>query len=111
MTSITFAIYQVYNVMSNGPKELLEGIKRKIKVIHYKNLELEKELSELKASLSSKVEENRKLAEEVNQRESEIETLKLAKAYQAGDSAESEAKSKINEMVKEIDRCIALLNN
>jgi len=44
-------------------------------------------------------------------KKSQVETLKLAKAYQNGDGGDKESRLKINEMVKEIDRCIALLNN
>lgn len=97
--------------MSKGPVELREAIKRKIKALHNRSAELESKMEKLEGLIKSKDLEITELKEKVSKGESELETLKLAKAYQGADSSDSEAKAKINEMVKEIDRCIALLNN
>jgi hypothetical protein len=51
--------------------------------------------------------------EKINELENQLNVLKLAKNV-SGDGDENERaelKRKINEMVKEIDMCVALLNN
>ena len=40
----------------------------------------------------------------------EIKTLKVAKAISTGEGS-AEARNRINQLVREIDKCIALLNN
>ena len=98
--------------MSTGPQELSEAIKHKIKAMHNRSAELETKMEKLEALVKSKDQEILSLKGKLSKSEGELETIKLAKAYQGNDSSsDSEAKTKINEMVKEIDRCIALLNN
>ncbi|NND94946.1 MAG: hypothetical protein HKN45_08770 [Flavobacteriales bacterium] len=97
--------------MSTLSSDLIDSIKRKIKEIHSKNIQLEQRVLDFGTKLEEKDTELLELQKEVSRKAGEIETLKLAKAYQEGDMADPEAKAKINEMVKEIDRCIALLNN
>ena len=66
-------------------------------------LSLQEDNSELLSNLSVKQKEIENLEKKYN-------TLKLAKAM-SGDSEEShEAKVKVNKIVREIDKCIALLN-
>ena len=65
---------------------------------------LKDELAELKNSLASKESQLIELKEK-------YKILKMSKKLDAGEIGESkELKLKINEMVKEIDKCIALLN-
>ena len=56
-------------------------------------------------------EEKSNLQNEINQLQEQVKLLKLAKQLE-GDSVQDtkEVKLKINEMVREIDKCIALMN-
>jgi archaellum component FlaC len=56
-------------------------------------------------------EEKSNLQNEINQLQEQVKLLKLAKQLE-GDSVKDtkEVKLKINEMVREIDKCIALMN-
>lgn len=63
------------------------------------------------------IEEKNNLLKLLKERELEIEQLKeentklkLAKSISSNDEESQEAKSKINKLVREIDKCIALLN-
>ena len=68
------------------------------------NSSLKDELAELKNSLASKESQLIELKEK-------YKILKMSKKLDRGEIGESkELKLKINEMVKEIDKCIALLN-
>jgi len=68
-----------------------------------KNREKDSEIKELRDRIEQMKSENIRLHEE-------IKTLKVAAAISAGEGS-SEAKSRISQLVREIDKCIALLNN
>lgn len=56
---------------------------------------------------------NKKLSEQkniINQLEEKNKILKLSKKLSETNEGASDARSKINELVREIDKCIALLN-
>ena len=57
---------------------------------------LQKQLSEAHDKIMSLEDQNRQ--------------LRTAKAVSGGDESSDEAKAKINELVREIDKCLALLN-
>jgi len=90
---------------------LLEKIKKRIKNMHQKHAAMVAENLVLKEKLVAQKNLERELKEQVRVLESDVETLKLARAYGDDTKADKGAKAKINEMVKEIDRCIALLND
>ena len=68
-----------------------------------KNREMDSEMKELRIQIERMKSENMKLHEE-------IKTLKVATAIWTGEGS-SEAKNRISQLVREIDKCIALLNN
>ena len=68
-----------------------------------KNREMDSEIKELRGQIERMKSENMKLHEE-------IKTLKVAAAISTGEGS-SEAKNRISQLVREIDKCIALLNN
>ena len=86
--------------------ELNEKIERLIKLYISsldKSREMEAEMKELQSRIERMKSENIKLHEE-------IKTLKVATAISTGEGS-SEAKNRISQLVREIDKCIALLNN
>lgn len=86
--------------------ELNEKIERLIKLYISsldKNREMTSEAKELRGQIERMKSENIKLHEE-------IKTLKVATAISTGEGS-SEAKNRISQLVREIDKCIALLNN
>lgn len=68
-----------------------------------KNREMDSEIKELRGQIEQMKSENMKLHEE-------IKTLKVVAAISTGEGS-SEAKNRISQLVREIDKCIALLNN
>ena len=71
-----------------------------------------RENEEKMASQLKKIDEEKSnLQNEINQLQEQVKLLKLAKQLE-GDSVQDtkEVKLKINEMVREIDKCIALMN-
>ncbi|MCA1762768.1 MAG: hypothetical protein ABR574_09760 [Cryomorphaceae bacterium] len=85
---------------------------------------LAKKLSKVSQKLDELQDENKKLRSDVQSLETELHTgsrkldalqkeydrLKLAKALVSNTGDKAEMKFRVNELVREIDKCIALLN-
>lgn len=91
-------------------KEFVDSLKNKIKKllsmynkIKSENTSLNKEIEDLKLQLKNKESELEFLNNKYNK-------LKLAKSIIASEGDSHDAKIKINRIVREIDKCIALLN-
>lgn len=65
-----------------------------------KRLQVELEKSEI---------QNRTYKKQITELERELDNLKLADAFKAGGNDTTEAKKKIDRLIKEIDRCITLM--
>ena len=68
-----------------------------------RNSKLEREFSELKAKYDQQ-------EIKIDELEHKYNNLKLAKVLTEGDEGIHDAKIKVNSIVREIDKCIALLN-
>lgn len=96
--------------MKEAQEDLIVNLEEKIKLI----LSMYEKTNEEKNHLVEKEVELMKLVEEKDKRISELESkynvLKVAKSLLATSDNPQEAKKKINGIVREIDKCIALLN-
>ena len=90
------------NIIKELNLKIEQLIKRYISSLD-KNREMNSEMKELRIQIERMKSENMKLHEE-------IKTLKVAAAISTGEGS-SEAKNRISQLVREIDKCIALLNN
>ena len=88
----------------------MEELKKSVYQLMNKYAVLDAEKKELE-------EQNSILKKEIEEQQSEIEdlknkykVLKMAKSLEGSSNENKEVKLKINEMVREIDKCIALLN-
>lgn len=92
--------------LNNVIKTLNENI-RQIKELHtssvVENNKLKEDITKLLAELEQKEKENRQL-------ETKYESLKLAKVIATSTTDSHDAKIKLNRIVREIDKCISLLN-
>jgi uncharacterized membrane protein YukC len=88
-------------VIHNQVKELLEENAR---LKNDKN-----DLNSINLAIKKELEDKNKAIEDLTQK---IQTLKLAKSISGDEKPQetTELKRKINDYIKEIDRCIALLN-
>ena len=88
----------------NEIREYVKGLQKSINGYRENEEKMASQLKKLD-------EEKRNLQNEINQLQEQIKLLKLAKQLE-GDSVKDtkEVKLKINEMVREIDKCIALMN-
>lgn len=69
-----------------------------------KNQRQQDRVNELSAQIEDLKSENRALNEE-------LKTVKVANAISGGNDGSYQAKMRINQLVREIDKCIALLNS
>jgi chromosome segregation ATPase len=89
---------------------LLVEIKNKIRSMREARTALEKEYGSVSVHMKDMKTELDSRDERITELEKELEMIKMAKSI-GGEGKNLEARSKINEMVKEIDRCIAMLNS
>ena len=98
------------DVMADNNIELAQALEEKISILisRYKNL---------KTKYSRLEEENQKLSEELEKSniaysdlESQFKIYRLAMSVSGKSDDNTEAKRRINQIVREIDKCIALLN-
>ena len=67
------------------------------------------ECERLRAALEQSTAQNEAYQKQIIELERQIDNLKLAEAIKASGAGSPEAKKKINSLMKEIDRCISLL--
>ena len=88
---------------------MLDSVKQNIKRL-IAAYEAEKELRvKLQNALDQANAQNEACRKQITELERQIDNLKLAEAFKAGGAGSPEAKKKINSLLKEIDRCISLL--
>jgi hypothetical protein len=87
--------------------DLLKSNIFKIKELHEdslsENVRLKEEIKKLSVEIEIKEKENKQL-------ENKFESLKLAKIIATSSTDAHDAKIKLNRIVREIDKCISLLN-
>ena len=84
---------------------LKERIKRLIEAYESESAERKRLQAELEKSTS----QNEAYAKQITELERTIDNLKLADAFKAGNADNAEARKKIDRLIKEIDKCITML--
>ena len=89
--------------------EMLETIKQRIRqlIAAYEAEKMERE--SLQAALDKAQAQNEAYRKQITELERQIDNLKLAEAFKAGSEGSPQARKKIDSLMKEIDRCIALM--
>ena len=104
-------MYEIYLcLMSIEQVYIIDDLKKKFRLLKDR-LEVQRDhaerLEETNQDLEDQLEKQKKELEVLKQ---ENNTLKLAKAFAEDGSSTQDAKLQINRIVREIDKCIALLN-
>ena len=88
---------------------MLETVKQKIKqlIAAYEAEKMER--IRLQAALDQAQSRNEAYRKQITELERQIDNLKLTEAFKADGAGSPEARKKINSLIKEIDRCITLL--
>ena len=90
----------------------LVSLEKSVKQLIEVNIQAQKENVALKLSNKQLKVEKEVQQNKINNLSEQLKTLKLAQALAgSGDQDTRQVKTKINEYIKEIDKCLALLNN
>lgn len=85
-------------------RQKLERLLKRMRQLETENEQLKDRVAKLKA-------EKQELSQQLELLESQKKILKIAKGLESDPKARQEAKLKVNEFIKEIDKCIALLQD
>ena len=67
------------------------------------------ERKRLESELNKATKQNEAYKEQITELERTIDNLKLADAFKSGNTDNTEARKKIDKLIKEIDKCITLM--
>ncbi len=103
----------MYNLgieMTEEDKKLLSTFEARLRHLMYLHDELKRENAEIKQLLEEKQEEVAKLRSDFNELEVVYANLKIAKTISLTSSEVKDTKQRLSKLVREVDKCIALLN-
>jgi phage shock protein A len=93
----------------DNPATLITGIEFKVRKVIERISKLENENNDLKKRINELNTNIKKLELIIDEQQDKIKVIKLAKSLNKEES-KTEVKLKINELLREIDNCVRLLN-
>ena len=96
--------------MTEEEKKLLKTFETQLRHLIYIHDELKRENAELKQLLQAKEEECGKVRADYKELENNYTNLKTATTISLNGSDVKETKLRLSKLVREVDKCIALLN-
>ena len=103
-------MYNFGVVMTEEEKKLLSTFEARLRHLIYLHDELKRENAELKQQLEAKDEECQKIQADYQELEQHYTDLKNATTISLNGSDVKETKLRLSKLVREVDKCIALLN-
>lgn len=96
--------------MTNRYEELIDAFEFKLRKLMSEYQSLQDQNAELKAELNRKHTDLMMAHQEVLELRKNYDHLRIARNLGVTDEDRNESKQRINKMVREIDKCLALLN-
>ena len=103
-------MYNFGVVMTEEEKKLLNSFETQLRHLIYLHDELKRENAELKKLLENEKLKNEKVQAQYDELEVSYTNLKTATAISLNGSHVKETKLRLSKLVREVDKCIALLN-
>ena len=103
-------MYNFGVVMTEEEKKLLNSFETQLRHLIYLHDELKRENAELKKLLENEKLKNEKVQAQYDEMEVSYTNLKTATAISLNGSDVKETKLRLSKLVREVDKCIALLN-
>ena len=103
-------MYNFGVVMTEEEKKLLNSFETQLRHLIYLHDELKRENAELKKLLENEKLKNEKVQAQYDELEVSYTNLKTATAISLNGSDVQETKLRLSKLVREVDKCIALLN-
>ena len=88
---------------------MLDKVKEKIQKLIAEYETERAERTRLESELEKSESQNREYRKQITELERTIDNLRLADAFKAGNADNTEARKKIDRLIKEIDKCITLM--
>jgi predicted RNase H-like nuclease (RuvC/YqgF family) len=95
--------------MTDSERKAMKAFDAKVRQLIKEYVQLKSENDELYSELERKDQEIEALRKEVDSCKQDYETLKLAKMISISDSEHKSAKQRITQLVRDVNKCIALL--
>jgi len=108
--SKTVFLCRIFRKMNNRYKELIAAFEEKLRKLISEYQSLKKQNSLLKAELDRKQNDLMHAHQEVLELRKDYDHLRIAKSLSGSDVERNESKLQITKMVREIDKCLALLD-
>lgn len=96
--------------MTKEDSTLLHTLETRVRQLILQYGELEKENQELRQMLEQAKKDLAREQENAEKLRKDYANLKLARMMELGDDDVKDAKSRLSQLVREVDKCIALLN-
>ena len=103
-------MYNFGVVMTEEEKKLLNSFETQLRHLIYLHDELKRENAELKKLLENEKLKNEKVQAQYDELEVSYTNLKTATAISLNGSDVKETKLRLSKLVREVDKCLALLN-
>ena len=103
-------MYNFGVVMTEEEEKLLNSFETQLRHLIYLHDELKRENAELKKLLENEKLKNEKVQAQYDELEVSYTNLKTATAISLNGSDVKETKLRLSKLVREVDKCIALLN-
>ena len=103
-------MYNLCVVMTEEEKKLISTFETRLHHLIFLHEELKRENSELKQLLETREEEYKQVLADYKTLEKNYTDLKTATTISLNGSDIKETKSRLSQLVREVDKCIALLN-
>ena len=97
--------------MTEEDKKLLSTFEARLRHLMYLHDELKRENAEMKRLLEEKETELLKVQESYKELQDNYANLKVAKTISVNDNEIKDTKQRLSRLVREVDKCIALLNS
>lgn len=110
MLPILYICVQFWYKMTEEDKKLLQTFEERLRHFMYLYHELKQENAKLRQLLVEKDNEAKQLENSRNELEAMYTNLKMARTISIHDKDISDTKQRLSRLVREIDKCIALLN-
>jgi len=92
-------------------KELLDDVRKKVELLANNKKDLVKRNLELQEKVVRLEQKSARANAEIEEMKGRLKIVKMAKTLESVEEKGTDSKYRINQLVKEIDRCIAMLNS
>ena len=100
-----------FTIVAMNKSSVVESIKKKVGKLIDENIRLSKKCNEAVEIEAKLKDNNRVLQDNINELQKKIGVMELREGIASGSEDKRQAKARVNRLMREIDRCVAMMNN